>query len=283
MEKYLEQLIYEMQLCGLSPTSQGNYLWHVKSFLTFCAKPADQVCEEDVRRFLHYLRNEKLLAVGTVNYYHTCLKFFFEAVLENPWNSRRVPKLRGYHTVPIILSTGEVARILQSCDTLKQKAILSTIYASGLRNLEACRLRVQDIHSETMQIFVSLSKRNRERYTILAESNLVLLREYWRECGKPQHWLFPGKKPGQHISTTTTLDYLKKACSKAGITKSVTIHTLRHCFATHFLEAGHTIYDLKPLLGHSSIVSTARYVHLARPDRLNLKSPLDYLVADHGR
>lgn len=281
MINHLDQMIYEMQLCGMSTVSQGNYVYHIKRFLAFCAKPSDKVDEDDIRSFLHHLRHEKQLAVGTVNYYHTCLKFFFETTLEKSWNNRRIPRLRGYHPVPVILSTNEVQRILQSCETLKQKAILTTIYASGLRNMEACRLQVQDIHSETMQIFVSMSKRNRERYTILAESNLLLLREYWQECGKPQHWLFPSEKAGHHISSTTVLCYLKKACKRAGVTKKVTVHTLRHCFATHFLETGQSIYELKPLLGHSSIVSTARYVQLARPDKRNLKSPLDYLGTDH--
>ncbi len=219
--------------------------------------------------------------VGSVNYYHTCIKFFFETVLDKPWNSRRIPRLRGYYTVPIILSAGEVQRIIDSCESLKQKAVLSTIYASGLRNGEACRLQVQDIQSETMQIFVRLSKRNRERYTILAESNLELLRKYWSQCGRPRHWLFPSKSTDHHMSVKTVRSYLENACLRANITKDITVHTLCRCFATHFLEAGHTIYDLQPLLGHSCLASATRYIHLARPDKRNFKSPFDYFGDDH--
>lgn len=288
MREYLDQLEYEMQLCGMSPVSQRNYRGHVRRFLEFLSKPADTVGEEDVRGFLHHLRYERKLVEGTVNYYHTCIRFFFESVLGQAWNSRRVPRLRGYHTVPQILSQEEVQCILRSCENPKQQAILMTIYSAGLRNGEACRLQVQDIDRKAMRIFVRNSKRNRDRYTLLASNTLTCLREYWRHCEEPpkadpEYWLFPGQKPGHHISEGTVRNYLKQACQRAGITKAITVHTLRHCFATHFLEDGYTIYDLKPLLGHSSIASTARYVQLVRPDKRGLTSPMDTWGDDHDR
>lgn len=281
LEEYLDSMMYEMQLCGMSIVTQENYRGHVKRFLTFCNKPVESIGEDEVRRYLHHLRYEMQRSVGTVNYYHTCIKFFFETTLNTAWNGRRTPRLRGYHTVPVILSPVEVQRILDCCESLKQRAILSTIYSAGLRNGEACRLRVQDILSETMQVFIRESKGNRDRYTILAESNLELLRQYWKECGKPSNWLFPSDQTESHISDKTVRRYFQQACLRAGINKKVTVHTLRHCFATHFLESGHTIYELRPLLGHSTIVSTARYVQLARPDKRNLQSPMDSWSKQH--
>ncbi len=242
-----------------------------------CGKPTETLNHDDVRHYLHHLRYARGLSIGTVNYYHTCIQFFYECVLEHPWNHRRIPRLRGYHTVPTILPRKDVSRILDACESIKQKAILTTIYASGLRNGEACRLQVQDILSPTMQIFVRESKRNRQRYTILSPSNLELLRQYWLDAGRPRHWLFPGEQPHHHLSDETTRKYVQRACENAGIQKKVTPHTLRHCFATHFLEDGYSLSALSRLLGHASLTSTARYVALAQPDKMGLRSPLDGL------
>ncbi len=277
MRIMLDKLEYEMQLAGMSVVSQENYRGQVRRFLEACDKPIDALNHDDVRQFLHHLRYERQLSIGSVNYYHTCIKFFYECVLEQPWNQRRIPRLRGYHTVPTILSRQEVRRILGACESIQQETILTTIYASGLRNGEACRLQVQDILSPTMQIFVRESKRNRQRYTILASDNLELLRRYWYEAGRPLHWLFPGEQTDHHLSVKTVRRYLERACAKAGIQKKITVHTLRHCFATHFLEDGHSLLSLSRLLGHSSLSSTSRYVALAQPDKMGLRSPLDGL------
>lgn len=277
MKAMLEKLTFEMQLAGMSVVSQENYQGNVKRFLEACGKPIDALEHDDVRQFLHHLRYERKLCIGSVNDYHTSIKFFFECVLEHPWNSRRIPRLRGYRSVPVILSRQEVGRVLDACENLKQKALLTTVYGSGLRNGEVCRLQVQDIQSQTMQIFVRISKRNRERYTILAPHNLELLRRYWYEMGRPRHWLFPSEQTENHMSTKTALQYLRRACAKAGIQKRVTVHTLRHCFATHFYEDGHSLPDLSRLLGHANLASTARYIALAQPNKRGLRSPLEGL------
>lgn len=283
MKAMLDQLEYEMQLAGMSVVSQNNYRGQVRRFLEACGKPAHAVDHDDVRQFLHHLRYERKLSIGSVNYYHTCIRFFFECVLEHPWNDRRIPRLRGYRSVPVILSRQQVRRILGACDSLRQRTILTTVYASGLRNGEACRLQVRDIHSQTMQIFVRESKRNRERYTILAPSNLELLRQYWRQCGQPRHWLFPGEQTDHHLSVKTVRSYLERARVKAGIPTPITVHTLRHCFATHFLEDGHSLAALSQLLGHTNLASTARYIALAQPDKMGLHSPLEGWEDDDER
>ncbi len=276
----MDKLIFDLQLCGMSPTSQSNYHYHVRRFAQFCNQPITETGEEDVRQFLHHLRYARELSIGSVNYYHTCLRFLFEATLDKPWNSRRIPRLRGYKTVPVILSKQEVGRILAATENLKQKAILSTIYGSGLRISEACRLRVTDIRSSNSQIFVRCAKGNKDRYTVLSQENLLVLRRYWQECGKPREWLFPGAKTGQAIHPATVRGYLEQSCKRAGIRLNVSIHTLRHCFATHFLEDGNSIYVLKDLLGHASLSSTARYIHMVRPSASAICSPLDTMELD---
>ena len=276
----IEKLKFDMQLCGLSETTQKNYEYHVKKFVIFYNKPIEEVILDDVRIYLHYLRNDRKLGIGTVNYFHTCIKFLFQVTLEKTWNDWRVPKLKGYKTVPVILSRDEVKRLIIAIDNLKHKAIISTIYSAGLRVSEACRLKVTDINSNNMQIFVRQAKGNKDRYTILSNRNLSVLREYWQQCGKPKEYLFPGKSGDAPLTTSTVREALKTACEKAGIFKKLTVHTLRHCFATHLLESGVNIFVIKVLLGHASISSTCRYLHLVRMDAFDIKSPFDILDGD---
>jgi integrase/recombinase XerD len=275
-----KKLLFDMQLCGMSEITQKNYEYHVRKFAMFSEKPLEEANLEDVRVFLHHLRNNKKLGIGTVNYFHTCIKFLFQVTLEKVWNDWRVPKLRGYKTVPVILSRDEVKRLIATIDNLKYKAIISCVYSAGLRVSEACRLKVKDIDSNNMQIFVRQSKGNKDRYTMLSKTNLSVLREYWQQCGKPKEYLFPGQNGDAPLTAASVRQVLKDACHKAGISKKVTVHTLRHCFATHLLEAGTNIFAIKVLLGHASISSTCRYLHLVRMDAFEIKSPLDILDGD---
>ncbi len=276
----IEKLKFDMQLCGMSEVSQKSYEYHIKKFAGFAKKALDDTNIEDVRLFLHYLRNERKLGIGTVNHFHTCIKFLFQVTMEKSWNDRKVPKLRGYKTIPVILSRDEVKRIIDKIDNLKHKAIISTIYSAGLRISEACRLKVKDIDSNNMQIFVRQSKGNKDRYSILSKTNLEVLRKYWKECGRPKEYLFPGQNGDSPLTTASIRLILKDACTKAGISKKITVHTLRHCFSTHLLEAGANIFAIKVLLGHSSISSTCRYLHLVRMDAFKITSPLDVLDGD---
>lgn len=278
MEKIIEKLLFDMQLCGLSIVTQKNYIYHVKKFGEYLNKPIEDSTTEDVRQFLHHLRQVKNLSIGTVNYFHTCLRFLFGVTLERPWNDRKIPRLRGYKSMPAILSRQEVKNLLDSVDSMKYKAILSTVYAGGLRVSEVCNLRVKDIDSKNMQIFIKSAKGNKDRYTILSKTNLEILREYWKTCGKPKEWLFPGGKAGYPITTSSVRAAMRIAREKAGISKKITVHTLRHGFATHLLEQGENIFRIKTLLGHSSINSTCRYLHMVNQDYFNVKSPLDVMA-----
>jgi site-specific recombinase XerD len=244
----MEKLQFDLELYGMSSVTQKNYVYHASKFASHCGKELVDVEIADVRQFLHYLRNYKKLNIGTVNYYHTCLKFLFQVTLEKTWNDWKLPRLRGYRTLPVILAREEVINLIASTDNLRSKALISTIYSGGLRISEACRLKVQDIDSKNMQLFIRKGKGNKDRYTILSQKNLLLLREYWKQCGRPKDWLFPGQKPGMHITPVSVREFLKTACQKAGIKKPITVHTLRHCFATHMLESGVSIFAIKILL-----------------------------------
>jgi integrase/recombinase XerD len=279
-----DKVLFDLQLANLSEVSQAEYLYHINRFAEFCNKPLEQTDEEDVRLFLHHLRHKLGLSPGTVNHYHTCIKFLFQVTLGKPWDNRRIPRLKGYNPLPVALSKEDVGRILIATTDIKQLAILSTVYASGLRNSEVCRLKVSDIKSNRMQIFVRKSKGNKDRYTILSKNNLELLRRYWTECGKPHDWLFPGAQPGTHIHPGTVLRYFKEACKRAGINpERLNVHSFRHAFASHALEDGIDLHIIKRLLGHSSIVSTSRYLQMLSPESLAIQSPLDSMEISYGR
>jgi integrase/recombinase XerD len=160
---------------------------------------------------------------------------------------------------------------------VKYKAIIAAAYAAGLRISEVCGLRIADIDSQRMRIHIRSGKGKKDRYVMLGESLLVLLRQYYQAVRPPGEYLFPGQKPQSHISTTAVSSVLRKVIRETGLSKKVTMHTLRHCFATHLMEAGTDIRILQVLLGHSSIRTTLRYTHIT--DRLvqKLVSPLDLI------
>jgi site-specific recombinase XerD len=186
-----------------------------------------------------------------------------------------IPRVKKKYTLPTILTPDEVFQVLDATSNLKHRAILSTIYSAGLRVSEAANLKVSDIHSANMRIFIRQSKGNNDRYTILSSKNLLLLREYWKVY-QPSTWLFPGIPDDKHISTRTIQAVFKKSLrSISGISKDASVHTLRHCFATHLLNHGASLLQLKELLGHKNIQTTTMYLHLTHAQVLGLKSPFD--------
>jgi site-specific recombinase XerD len=168
----------------------------------------------------------------------------------------------------------EIGRILRTTVNLKHKALLVTAFSAGLRVGEVVRLKVSDVDSKRMQIRVTAGKGAKDRYTVLSETDLVVLREYFK-AEKPQDWLFPGEEPTDHLSERSAQHVFEHAKKKAGITKKATFHTLRHSFATHLLEDGVDIRYIQELLGHDSIKTTERYAHVTQPALARIKSPLD--------
>ena len=176
--------------------------------------------------------------------------------------------------LPEVLATSEIKALLQATTNLKHRTILMTIYAAGLRVSEAATLRINDIDSKRMLIRVRQGKGNKDRYTLLSEVNLSLLRTYWKEY-RPKTWLFPGVTPNKPITTRTIQKVFQMGKEKAKISKDVSVHSLRHSFATHLLESGTDIYYIQRLMGHSSTKTTSLYIHLKQEDLLKIKSPID--------
>lgn len=275
MQDFMQSMTFSMELKGFAKSTQRTYLAHMQRFVEFCGKPPASAGYDEVRAFLHHAITARKLSSAYVNSAYGALKFFYQSVLFREWNMLHVPRVKKKSFLPTILTRQEVFRIIESTPNLKHKAILSTIYSAGLRASEGAHLQISDIHSANMRILIRQGKGNKDRYSILSEKNLLLLREYWKAY-RPQTWLFPGIPDTKPISTRTIQSIFKHSLRTAGISKNASIDTLRHCFATHLLNQGAEILQIKALLGHSDIQTTSKYLHLTQAQVLGLKSPLDF-------
>ena len=282
-EAVLERMAQDLLLRGLAPGTQEDYLMHANLFLKWAGKSAESMGEEEIRAYLNYLITDKKLATSTVNTYNAALRFLYAVTLNRNLNYRQIPRLKEVRRLPEILSRKEVSLLFENAGSLRNKALFMTIYGAGLRVSEVSNLQIRDIDSESMRIFVRQGKNGKDRYTLLSQTNLEILREYWKAY-RPKHpdgWLFLTKH-GDRLTLRGVQDAFNAAVKRAGITKDVSTHTLRHCFATHLLEAGTDVCRIKQLLGHTHIQSTTFYLHLLNFDE-KLKSPLDLMPKKRGR
>lgn len=272
----LQRLKADIQLRGLSGNTLDSYTTHVGIFLNHCKKPIEKLNEMDVRSFLGHLIVEKKLSPGTVNVYSASIRFFFAVTLNRTMNYLQIPRLKRPKKLPEILTRDEVAELISRTTNAKHKALLLMAYGSGLRVNELASLKTTDIDSASMRVLVHGGKGQKDRYTLLPESALFALRDYWRKY-RPKSsdgYIFPGIKNVGHITTSAVARAIKEALAKTAIQKSVSPHTLRHCFATHLLEDGLSLLQIKALLGHASISSTTIYLHLANTTN-GITSPAD--------
>ena len=275
----LEKMEVDIRLRGLSSSTLDRYLAHTATFLHYCKRPVEELNELHVRKFLEYLIKEKNLQPATVNVYSAAIRFFFAVTLNRTMNYLQIPRMKKTKALPVILTKAEISMLLVQSNNRKHKALLLLAYGSGLRISEIARLKVEDIDSKSMRVFVRESKGKKDRYSLLSESTLDALRDYWRQY-RPKNsegWLFPGTNNTGHITKEGIRYALNTALKKTSITKNITVHTLRHCFATHLLEDGFNLLQIKELLGHSSISSTLVYLHLANTTK-GIKSPADQLT-----
>ena len=277
MGKLHDQMRDDLLLKAYSPSTLRSYLGCVHHFVRYYMRSPHDMGEQEVRDFLLHLVRDRKASPATQDMYVNALKFLYTVTLKRPEVVKDISHPKRPHTLPVILSPEEVLLIFEAIRSVKYKAIIATAYAAGLRISEVCGLRITDIDSQRMRIHVRLGKGKKDRYVMLGESLLVLLRQYYKAARPKGEYLFPGQKPHCPICTTSVSQVLRRVIRETGLTKRVTMHTLRHCFATHLLEAGTDIRILQVLLGHSSIRTTLRYTHIT--DRLiqKLVSPLDII------
>ena len=278
-EEIWEKLELEFRLRGLSPGTLKSYKCSIGVFLDWANKPYEDLGEDDLRNYLVYLIEENRLKLSTINSINAAIRFYLIIILEKDINYRRVARLRKPHALPDIWSKEEVKRFLSIIDDPRDLAIYTNVYGSGLRVSEIVNLKIEDVDSKNMRLFIQQSKNNKDRYTVLSKQGLNALRRYWRICRpvNPQNWLFPGATRTGNLGTRGVEKAFKKYKRKAAITKPGNIHMLRHCFATHALEAGTDTFYIKQLLGHSCFSSTAHYLHVAKTSIYKTESPADSL------
>lgn len=270
-----KRMLEDMQIRNFAKGTQKNYIEAVARFAQHFWKSPSDLGPEHVRSYLLYLTQKKSKA--SARGANAALRFMYCHTLEKDWKILRDPFPKCERKLPIVLSLGEVARFFEALTNVKYRAILMTVYGGGLRSSEAVNLKVGDIDSQRMQIRVRGGKGGKDRCVMLSPTLLICLREYWR-IERPGHdWLFPGEPASKAISTRAVWLKVKRAAKEAGIGKSMTIHTLRHSFATHLLESGADIRLVQVLLGHRSLQTTALYTHVSQTRINATQSPLELL------
>jgi len=273
-EKYLQQIAVEGKLRNLKEQSVFTYTVYTKKFLTTVGKNPEALTCDDVRTFL-LQKQEEGLKSSTLNLYNSSIRFFYKNVLHILWDDNQIPRMRMDYKVPVVLTRNEVECLLDSTANLKHRALLATMYSSGLRVSEVAHLHYEDISRTRHQIHVRETKSRRDRYTILSEKNLQILTEYWFAFGKPRGILFPSSITGTYITNNGIEAIMKQAVQRAGISVNATPHSLRHSFATHLMEDGVDPRCIQALLGHRDPKSTEIYLHISNKTLMGIKSPLD--------
>lgn len=279
MGKLRDQMEMDMKLRRFSPRTISCYLACMKNVAVYFYKSPAELGDEEIRTYLYHLIEERKASQAVISQSYSALKFFFEKTLQKHWNVSRIPRSKQRKKLPGVLSKQEVELIFTATGNLKHRAILMTVYSAGLRVGEVTRLKVSDIDSERMMIRVNEGKGLKDRYTLLGERNLEILRLYYKAY-RPSEWLFPGKIPSEPLSISSVQRVFKASVQKAGIKKKASVHTLRHCFATHLLESGTDLYYIRRLLGHKSVHTTSVYLHITGRDLSKIRSPLDILGDD---
>jgi integrase/recombinase XerD len=275
MSPLRRRMIEDMTVRNLSPATQRSYVHAVAKFSQYFGKSPDQLGLEDVRAYQVHLAS-KGMAWASFNQIVCALRFLYGVTLARAEMPERIAYAREPRKLPVVLSAEEVVRFLEAVPGLKSRAALTTAYAAGLRVSEVVALKTCDIESKRMVIRIERGKGGKERYAMLSMQLLRILRVYWR-LARPQHWLFPGRDPVHPIDQTVLHAACRSARQAAGLAKHVTVHTLRHSFATHLLENGTDIRVIQVLLGHNNLSTTARYTQVSTSTIQKTTSPLDRL------
>ena len=281
-EQLIKKMKEDMRIRNFAKYTYDSYLGKTKDIMKyFGEKKLEEVTTEELRGFLlKYLKEERKLADRSINYYNSVIRFIYEVTLDKVLNKKQLPMRKQKKTVYKVLTKEELSTFFNVCDNFKFKTIFMLVYGSGLRIGEVANLRVEDIDSKKMRIFVREGKGNKERYTILPKQSLEMLRTYWSKYrqNKRRGRIFLSET-GKAITVGVIREHFRKYRRKAKINEKATVHTLRHNFATDLIERGATLIQVKELLGHSNIRSTMEYVHVANV-KMDLESPLDAFMKE---
>jgi len=268
-------MVQEMVVRGFSPVTRYTYAWWMSRFVSFFRISPDRLGLSEINHFQHHLASSGVSFSG-FNQCVAALRFFYQRVLKVSWDIHQIPYQKRIRRVPAVLSGQEVLRLLEAAGSILERAMLATIYASGLRLGEARRLKLADIDRDRRVIRIEKSKGGKDRYVMLSDALRAILREYY-VAFRPKVFLFENPRTGKPLDDSTFQKAFHRARKKASITKPVTLHSLRHSFATHLLENGTDLRRIQALLGHTSVKTTQVYTHVAGNYLSTTPSPFDTL------
>lgn len=268
-------LTKEMHLRNYSHKTIKAYRSCLRSFIKyFSPRHPRELSTDDIRNYLLHLIEKEKLAASTVNQVLNTLRFLYVELYKLPFTIDGIPRPQREEKLPKVLSQEEVLRIFSCVDNLKHKTLLMLIYSAGLRVGESVRLKVSDIDGQRKMIHLRSAKGKKDRYTILSDATLEALREYYKKY-RPKDFLFEGQGDRKHLSERSIQHVFERAVKSAGIRKPITLHGLRHSFATHLLESGVDLRYIQELLGHNSSKTTEVYTHVSKKSLGKIVNPLD--------
>lgn len=273
-----QRMIDDLKLRNYSPHTVTSYVQAVRRFAEFHGRSPDDLGAEHVRQYLLHLVNERRVSWGTYNIHLCALRFLYNVTLGRETLLKGIPCPKEQKRLPVVLTFEEATRFFNACRNFKHQTMFLCAYAGGLRVSEVVKLQVVDIDSGRDTIHVRQAKGGRDRYVPLSTRLLALLREYWKQY-RPETWLFYGPSKSCPITANNVSRACRLVCQEAGLGKHVTMHTLRHSYATHLLEAGVDLRTIQVLLGHRQIKTTAKYTHVSRKLLESTPSPLDLLIS----
>lgn len=274
-----KMMLEELERRNYSEATKECYVRAVEDFARHFNCAPNRLGPEHIRKFQSHLFTDRKMAPNTVNQRLAALRFFYVKTLHRPWNITETPYAKKVKHLPVILSQEEVTRLIDSAVLPFHRALLMTLYSTGMRRAELAHLRVCDIDSERMLIRIRGGKGRKDREVMLSPKLLEVLREHWKRY-KPKEWLFPGGRwhnASVPITTKVAWQACQQAAKRAGLEKKVHPHILRHCFATHLLEAGADLRKIQILLGHGDLDETMIYLHVSKQHLNATPSPLDSL------
>jgi site-specific recombinase XerD len=284
-----QKMIEDLQLRGLAVRTQESYVQAVRQLAAHCHKSPDHINEEELRQYFLFLKNVKHVSRSTHTLALCAIKFFYEHTLKREWHTLDFARPAKEKKLPVVLSMQEVGRILNCVHYVRYRACLTTIYACGLRLLEGVSLQVKDIDGQRKMVHVRQGKGGKDRYVPLPESALEMLRCHWATHRNPV-WLFPSvhsfhspQDASQPMHETGVQKAFRAALQESGVNKHATVHTLRHSYATHLLEAGVNLRVIQSYLGHSSPSTTAIYTHLTSTVNAQASETINDIVAQLWR
>jgi site-specific recombinase XerD len=274
-------MLDELQRRNYSPNTVHSYIHAIEDFAKFFGRSPYRLGPEHIRQYQVHLFGERKLSAGTVEGRTAALRFLYVKTLKRPYVHDQIPFPKRQRPLPTVLSQDEVGRLIDAAQNLMHRAMLMTLYGTGVRRAELCQLKVADVDSKRMIIRVRRGKGGRDRDVLLSDKLLETLREYWRWM-KPKTYLFPGTvnnwRADVPITTKVVWTAVNEARKRAGIEKPISPHTLRHSFATHMLEAGADLRTIQVLLGHAELADTAIYLHLSRRHLQAVASPIESIT-----